>query len=247
MEQKIQNLIDKADAKDKNATLQLGKFYLYGKEGLDLDADKAFYLFKQSVDAGNIEGYFYIAKMCLVDKYGIKDIEKAVNFLNRAAKRNHMPSTFQLAKLYYYGKVVNKDVEKAEELFRIVAVSDYSNPEAKYLLAYIWENGLIGGFSRLEEAFSFYLKASEEEHSESLFKCGLFYLNGIEDYLESDINKSIDFFKRASFLGHFESKNYLSMLYLEEAKSLLKETSEKDPDANLVYELVKNINTNIIK
>ena len=247
MEQKIQNLIDKADAKDKNATLQLGKLYLYGKEGLELDADKAFYLFKQSLEAGNIEGYFYIAKMCLVEKYGIKDIDKAINFLNRAAKRNHMASVFQLAKLYYYGKVVEKDVEKAEELFRRVAISDFPNPEAKYILAYIWENGLIGDFKRMEEAFNFYLKASEQGHSESLFKCGLFYLNGIEDHLELDINKSIDFFKRASEQGHFEAKNYLSMLYLEEAKSLLEETSENDPDAKVVFDLVKNINTNIIK
>jgi TPR repeat protein len=247
MEQKIKNLIEKAETKDKDAMLQLGKLYLYGREGLELDADKAFYLFKQSVDSGNIEGYFYIAKMCLVNKYGIKDIDKAINFLQRASKRNHMASMFQLAKLYYYGKAIPKDIEKAEDLFRKVANSDFESSEAKYLLAYIWEHGLISDFARPEEAFQFYLKAAEENHSESLFKCGLFYLNGIEDYLEININKSIDLFKKASELNHFESKNYLSMLYIEESKSLLQKTSVEDPDAKIIYDLVKNLNTNILK
>lgn len=247
MDNKIKDLIDKAEAKDKNAMLRLGKLYLYGKEGLELNADKAAYLFKESVEAGNIEGYFYLAKMHLVDKYGIKDINKAVNFLTRASKREHIPSLFQLGKLYFYGKVVTKDIEKAEELFRKVANSDYSDPEARYFVAYIWENGLIGNFKREEEAFRFYLKAAEMNHKESLFKCGLFYLNGIEDYLKINIDKSIEYFKKSSEIGHFEAKNYLSMLYLEESKNLLKETSEKDPDAKIVYDLIKNVNTNIIK
>lgn len=247
MDNKIKKLMDKAEGKDKNAMLEVGKLYLYGKEGLELNADKAAYLFKESVEAGNIEGYFYLAKMHLVDKYGIKDVNKAINFLSRAAKREHIPSLLQLGKLYFYGKFVKKDIEKSEEFFRKVANSDYSEPEARYFVAYIWENGLIDNFKREEEAFRFYLKAAEMNHKESLFKCGLFYLNGIEDYLEIDIDKSIDYFKKSSKIGHFEAKNYLSMLYLEESKNLLKETSRKDPDAKIVYDLIENINTSIIK
>ena len=61
------------------------------------------------------------------------------------------------------------------------------------------------------------------------------------------INQELEDWANFGVEGHFEAKNYLSMLYLEEAKYLLKETSKKDPDAKIVYDLIENINTNIIK
>lgn len=246
MNKNIKDLIDRAGKKDKSAMHKLAISYLKGKNGLSVDVNKAYSILKESADLGNYDSVYAIAKMHLVDKYGVLDVNKSLNLLKKSTKVKHVDSLFELGSLYYYGKVVEKDYELAQSYFREAANAENPKVEAQYLLAYILENGLISEFVRVEEAFRYYKKAAENNHSESLFKCGVFYLTGKDGIVDIDVQKSIEYFKKASNLNHFESKNFLAKLYIEESKKLLSETSLYDEDARFIKEKLDNVNTDII-
>jgi TPR repeat protein len=247
MKQDIRELIKKVEQKDSKAMEKLGICYLKGIHGVTTDPTHAYKLFKESAELGNHNSLYNIAKIHLVDSYGIKDIPKGISLLKKAAKSKHTESIFELAKIYYYGKVKEKNMDEAENYLRKAANADDANPKAQYLLAYIWENGLLEDFVNIEEAFKYYEKSAESKYTDALFKCGLFHLNGIEDFLEVDISKSIEYLQMASDQGHFEANSLLAKVYLNESIRLLQETSKKSEDAMVVLNVLSKIDLDMLK
>ena len=146
MKKNINELIAKSEQKDKFAMEELALCYLRGINGASANPTQAYKLFKESAELGNLNSLFNIAKIHLVESYGIKDIPKGINLLKKAAKSKHAESCFELGKIYYYGKGQDVNIEEAEKYLRDAANSKKPNPKSQYLLAYIWENGLLDNY-----------------------------------------------------------------------------------------------------
>jgi TPR repeat protein len=249
MKSNINELVKKSDNKDVKAMEQLALCYLKGSQGVPVNAEKGYKLLKDSAELGNVNALYRIAKLHLIDTFGIKDTKKAINLLIKGAKQNHSESSFELGKIYYYGKLEKQNIEMAEKYLRESAASSEkssTNAEAKFLLAYIWENGLLDNYINMEESFKYYKASAEQGYVESLFKCGSFYLKGIDGFLKQNINLSINYLRKASELNHFEAKSVLARVYIEESKKLLKETSEKSEDAKIVFNYINDVDTTLL-
>ncbi len=242
----INELIKRAESKDSKAMEQLAVCYLKGLNGLPVNGEKAYKLLKDSMELGSIDALHKIAKLHLIDTFGIKDVEKGINLLTKAAKQKHPESAFDLGSIYFYGKLVKKNYELAEKYLRESSLSKKSNEMAQYLLAYIWENGLLDNYINLEESFKYYKKSAKNNHTESLFKCGLFYLEGIDDVVNKNINESINNLRKASEQGHEEARIVLAKVYIEESKKLLEKASKKSEDAKIVFNYINEVDTSLL-
>lgn len=247
MKQDIQELITKAQQKDSKSMEKLGVCYLKGTNGLPTNPTYAYKLFKESAEMGNLNSLYHIAKTHLVDSYGVKDIKKGISLLKKAASAKHTDSLFELGKIYYYGKIQDKDIEEAENYLRKASNSEDSNPKAQYLLAYIWENGLLDGYVNINDAFKYYKKSAEKGNVDSLFKCAVFYLSGIEDLIAPNLNQSITLLKEATEKGHLEAHILLSSIYLQESIRLLEKTSKTSDDSMIVLNALLKIDLSILK
>ena len=144
------------------------------------------------------------------------------------------------------GKLTKRNYETAEKYLRDSASSENGSSNAQYLLAYIWENGLLDNYVNLSEAFKYYKKSAKKGHVDSLFKCGVFYLEGIEDVVDKNVNESINCLREASKKDHNEAKSILAKLYIEESKKLLEETSKISEDAKIVFNYIKEVDTTLL-
>lgn len=246
MKQEIKDLIKKVEQKDPIAMETLALYYLYGENGLKINPTEAYKLFKESAGLGNLNSLYNIAKIHLVDKYGIKDTLKGLSLLKKAAKSNHTESLFELGKMYYYGKEVKKNIEEAESYIRAAANADDASAKSQYLLGYIWENGFLEDYVDLVEAFKYYEKSAKKDYVEALFKCGVFCLEGIEDFLEKDIDRGIKYLRKSSIKGHAESSSLLAKVYIDESKRLLDSSTTKSDDSRAVLSMLNKIDTNML-
>lgn len=238
----LQKLEEKALKKDKEAIYELGKIYLHGSEGVNKNINKALDLFKQGATLGDHNSLYEFAMLHLNKDTNIFNPEQGIKLLDKAAEHN-LNASFQLGKIYFYGYGKNKDIVLAEKYFRLAANGD--SKEAAYFCGIIWENEFLD-LKKLDEAFHFYEKAAQLGSIEAIYKCGYFYYFGIEDYLDKDIDKSIQFLKISSQKNHKESIKLLSKIYIQLTIELL-ENNEEDESSNIVKnQIIDNVNLDIL-
>lgn len=230
----IQKLEEKVLKKDKEAIYELGKIYLQGTNGVNKNINKALDLFKQGASLSDINCIYEYAMLHLNKDTNIFNIDQGIKLLEKISE-NHTMASYQLGKIYFYGFGKNKDMIQAEKFFRN---SSDDSKEAAYFCGLIWENEFIE-LNKVDEAFYFYKKAAEQGSIESIYKCGYFYYHGIEDYLEVNLDKSIEFLKISSKENHKPSIRLLAKIYIELATYLLS-LNEDDDNSVIVLEQIKN-------
>lgn len=96
------------------ARVVLGEAYLYGKNGIDKNYNKAKDIFQKLADEHYVIGAYYLA-VCYHLGYGVpKDEKKAVELFTKAADNGDIDAANYLAKTYFTGikNVVPKDDSK---------------------------------------------------------------------------------------------------------------------------------------
>ena len=116
IEKEIALLTECADSRDVIACYRLGKIYLQG-EIMSQNLDKAEKYLLLAED--NEYTQYALAKLYLQEeKY---DIQKAVNYFENCADKNHLAS-YQLGRIYLFGAAeLTKDEEQAIEWFTIMS------------------------------------------------------------------------------------------------------------------------------
>lgn len=96
------------------ARVKLGEAYLYGKNGIDKNYNKAKDIFQKLADERYVIGAYYLA-VCYHLGYGVpKDEKKAVELFTEAADNGDIDAANYLAKAYFTGieNVIPKDANK---------------------------------------------------------------------------------------------------------------------------------------
>ena len=91
------------------------------------------------------------------------------------------------------------------ENYLLKSIED-NNPRAMNDLGVVYEKQ-----GEYEEAYKYYLSASELGHNTSFYNIGLFYLNGT--VVKKDVNKAIECFEKSAKLGYSKGYEELAQMY----------------------------------
>lgn len=241
----INLLKSKIKSKDNEAMLELANIYLNDNDKKNFNFKEGFSLLEESSKYGNIDALFYLGQIYLSDKYELKNIKTALEYFENSARKGGDKANNILGKIYLSGSIVKKDYFKSSDYLRKSA--NKNNTESQYLMGYLYEGDFLGENPDYNESFRFYKKAADNSHTESQYRVGKYYVDGIDGFLNPDIEKGIEYLRLSSEKNNIKSMNLLSAIYIKEAFKLLKKSSKEDSDAEHVLNLISNIKTDILR
>ena len=197
-------------AKDGNAYAQyaLSKIYL-SVDPPDQDKIKeAIRLLHQSADIGNNSTSMYaLGKIYLNENYGYIDVDKAIEYFEKASESNSIAS-FMLGKIYYDGEYKERDIEKAIKYF--TAAAEDNNEYAQYRLGNIY----LQEKSDELAAVMWYEKAAKAGNAFAKYKLGCIFVD--PDKKNFDIEKGIKYLKECADVDNNEfAQVKLGFLYFK--------------------------------
>lgn len=197
----------------------LGKMYLEGK-GVHKNDLKAYEHFKQSADAGNEDGQYYIGYMIehdLIKGFNpVNKLDEAVKYYKNAAARNQTDALTDLAFLYENGLVGEPNYLRAQELYKTAI--ELKNARAMNNLASMYLKDVVPNVSKSQlekDAFDLYERSADLGYVKGLTNLGICYLKGIGVPKDSVNAKKL--FKEASIQKDPDAMFYIAYFKLKGA------------------------------
>ena len=143
------------------------------------------------------------------DGKAVRDYEKAVAWLEKAAEAEHASAQYALANIYLAGEAVAKDVTKATELFTRAAKQGHD-----YAAYQLGKQFLQGEETEKDvEAAIRWLKQSAAANSQyAQYSLGKLYLDG--EKVEKDIRTAITYLKKSAAQNNAFAEYRLGRFYL---------------------------------
>ncbi len=185
---------------------------------------------------------YILGKLHYEGKLVSKDIVKALQFFEKAAKQNHIEALRIIGDVYYLGKDMPKDYTKAAAYFKQVVEVDNgrSNTTKTYFdYAYVLQFGL-GITKDVDQAIELYKKAislyeqreynrkteDKENYIDANYQLGQIYSDKFKESTKSSNNyyaqdyrcNAIKYYQKAIEYNHIHSNNYLGIFYYNEKK-----------------------------
>ena len=216
-EEAVKHLIKAADGGIGNCCLYLAVRYLYGK-CVKKDKKKFYKYLLKAEEAGVVKSYMYLGDIYF---YGDKDLKIEVNY-EKAFKyyldlEEQYPSlrNYELGFLYFRNK---QDYEKAYKYFE----TDYNNG-GKGSIRFIglcYANGYYVK-KNLDKAIECYLEGIEYNIAPCAYSLALIYSNEF-----NDIDKAIEYYKKAIEIDKTYVSAYINLGYHYEEKTDYKKALE---------------------
>lgn len=171
-EERINRLASEGDV---DACLTLGYMYLYGENGLEQDAQKAFQYYSMAAEkndkiALNNLGSLYFSGI------GVKkDKKRAVELFEKAALLGNNEAAVNLA-FVYMTSVKNIDGNMRSTIVRLFnQAAEGGNITGQYMMGMIYYNGY--GIAKNDERAFVLLKKAAEQYDEAQYQLALRYMN----------------------------------------------------------------------
>ena len=171
-----ERLTRSADAGSLKSQKALAYAYLYGKNGITLNYEKAFKYYSMAAEqndpiALNNLGSLYFNGIGVPQNY-----QKAINLFEKAAAVGNSEAALNLGFIYLSGRNASSNASSATTLFKQAANAD--SAIAKYMLGYSYFKG-FGVEQNYNEAARLIKEAADADFDEAQFMMGYFYLYGI--------------------------------------------------------------------
>ena len=195
------------------------KVYKEGIEALNNGLnDKAYELFSESVDAGNREAIFELAK-CYYYGYGTsKNIIKAIEILEKGVEAKNYDCHYLLASIYENGDSVEKNIKLAKEYYKTIINLSFDcsiiGKSELRLGEIMWNESNIS--EDKEDIIKLYLSAFNHGQKESMYELGINYYYGIN--VARNIDKAVNYIELSSLAGFIDAKYLLCLIYLKDKK-----------------------------
>lgn len=196
------------------------KVYKEGIEALNNGLnDKAYELFSESVDAGNREAIFELAK-CYYYGYGTsKNIIKAIEILEKGIETKNYNCYYLLASIYEIGDGIKKNKDLAKEYYKNIIELSFDNSiigKSELSLAKImWSESDIDDDK--DDIIKLYICAFIHGQKESMYELGVNYYYGIN--VAKNIDKAVNYIELSSLTGFVDAEYLLCLIYLKDKKS----------------------------
>ncbi len=160
-----------------------------------------------------------IANMYLFGKGTEINIDKAVEFLDKASKQNNPDASYQLAFIYSSDKYNLLDEDKANSYYKQAkdgyetAEKENENSTAEYRLGLIYLNGL-GTETDINKAVEWLDKSAGNMNSSAAYKLAQIYEQGLEN-IQADFDKAVKYYQMSAELDNPYAHYKLGCINLE--------------------------------
>lgn len=184
----IAQLQDQAYLGVAEAQHDLAAIYTAGRGGVTQDFEKAAFWFREAAD-NDVANAAYNLGVLYHQGLGVeKDLDRAIYWYRDAAKLGHAEARYNLGIASIEGIGTSYDAPLAAAFFESAANAGVT--EAAYNLGLIYENGLVGGATRGEDAMLWYKIAADGGNADA--KAALQQLSSSLQIGMLDIDKIIE-------------------------------------------------------
>lgn len=153
---------------------------------------------------------YYLGKLYLMDENRLKDVSKAIAYLQETAEQENDMALYTLGKLYLSEKDVPKNVPFAVSCLERAAKLE--NSYAEYQLGQLYIRG-IDMPQDVGLGLWYLNSAADKDNDMALYALGKLHLTG-ENGVEQNIGKALDCFHRAAGLDNAAACYQLGKIYL---------------------------------
>lgn len=189
-----QNIFNDALEED-NPELFAEAFHLYEFAAENSDDDRVI---------GPSENTMY--KLYINGKGVNRDVNKALEHLNRAAEHGHTQAQVDLASRYIYGNDVIQDTAKGREYMQMAA--NAGDPDACKNMGLMYHNGDCGIQRNVPKAVEYYTRAAEQRNGDAMIKLANIYLDGDEG-VDPDQAEALTLIRKLAAMGEESCIGYL--------------------------------------
>jgi TPR repeat protein len=187
----------------------LGRFYEWGKGGLEIDYGEALRLYTLSSQQGSSGAYYHLGELYYNGKGVVKDNAKAAEFYEKSADRGKYSATKKLAEMNRDGDGIPQNIGKALTLYERgvgLGISTYM-----YDLSFWYFDGK-GVVTDIAKGMQLLTDAAEKQHIDALNKLGNIYYRGHYGH-KVDYSLSFKYYDEAVQLGDVDGCFYLGYMY----------------------------------
>lgn len=224
---KLNDLLKKAEAGDVLAMVELGKTYDLGRnwgktiqffyiEVTDdndplLDPDKAVEWYEKAAKHGSAEALGRLGRLFYEGRGEQKDFGKALERFQSAALQGDAIAQFGLGMMYGKGDGIPKDKNKFQEWIQKSAAQGL--PDAQNLVAAWYSEGYFGFSKDAVKAVEWLQKAAAQGHAFAQLSLGQAYRDG--KGVPKDAVKAIEWYGKSAVQGLGVSQFFLGMEYAD--------------------------------
>ena len=204
------------DTEEADTYYEMGRAYLYGLDGQEIDCEAAYNNFENALELGKKDANFYLGLLC-DDFYSYPelDYEKAVAYYEAAGEEN-LHAQFALGVMYYDGKGVERDIAKAQEMFEaVISAGCADGYNGIGMMAYDDRD-----YETALKDFNKVVKESEEQVFIADAMCSVaevYYHRGTglsyNQRVMERYAKALEWYEKAAYLGNAEAMNNIGKIY----------------------------------
>ena len=189
---------------DDKLCYRLGSMNMTGT-GTEVDLEKSRYYFEKAVELGSVDALYGLGRLYLKLEFSEYDPEKAVEYLELAAKDNAF-AKYQLGKLFCQGELVQKDIPRGLPLLEELAEAGVTF--AAYIAGkvYLKEEG----WQDVQKAIRCFHMAAEDGNSYAEYQLGKIYYFG--NGIRADREKGLDYLAQSAAHGNVYAENLLRVI-----------------------------------
>lgn len=209
-EQKLAELVKKAETGVANAQVSLAKMY-YAGEGVAKDMAKATELYEKAAAQGHPDAQFKLGWIFATGEGVPKDAARIVEWTQKAAAQGDARAQLVLGGMYAKGTGVKQDAATALELIQKAAAQ--GNAEAQYILGgEVFRSGIEGlAPKNLAKSVEWLQKAAEQGHEKAQMDLAGMYAKG--EGVTKDATKAIELWEKAAALGNAATQMDVARIY----------------------------------
>ena len=171
-------------------------------------AEKEIENLKTLAPADSVEVQHQLALMYYNGRRIEKDLDKAFQWMSKAAKQAYAPAQYQLAMMYYNAEGTEKNWDKAFQWMSKTAKQAYA--PAQYQLAMMYYNA-EGTEKDWNKAFQWMSKAAEQVYAPAQHGLALMYYNA--EGTEKNWDKAFQWLSKAAELDYAPAQHQLVLMY----------------------------------
>lgn len=154
---------------------------------------------------------YYLGKLYLMDENRLKDVQRALSYLQEAAEQENDMALYTLGKLYLADKDIPKNIPFAVSCLEQAAKLE--NSYAEYQLGQLYIRG-IDVPQDVGRGLWYLNSAAEKDNDMAWYALGKLHLTG-ENGVEQNVGKALDCFHRSADLDNAAACCQLGKIYLD--------------------------------
>ncbi len=196
----VRRITRQAEEGNVDAQLTLGYMYLYGKNGVEKDYDKAFLYYNMAAQQNDNIAINNVGSLYFSGIGTEKSLSKAAQMFEKASSLGNTEAAVNLSFIYLTKDSALNNPRAAVDLLK--SASEAGNPTAKFLLGYAYFKGFVVE-QNYKKSIALIREAANAKYDGAEYMLGYMYLNGLG--ITKNYGNAVKYFSLAANQGNVDA------------------------------------------